>query len=87
MATLTFTSPLRKLVRFFQRSRDAWKAKCQRAKETCKRLSNQVRAVEKSRQHWKEVAQQAQRTIRDLEEALSEQKNASAPAESPGHPV
>jgi hypothetical protein len=79
METTAFTSPLRKLVRFFQRSRDGWKAKCQCAKQQCKRLSNQVRAVEKSREHWKEVAQQAQDTIRDLESALAEQKRAAPP--------
>jgi hypothetical protein len=74
METATFTSPLRKLVRFFQRSRDHWKAKCQRAKEQCKRLSNQVRAVEKSREHWRTIAQQAQASLQELERQLADPK-------------
>ena len=34
-----FRSPQRKLVRFFQKSRDNWKRKCQEAKQRCKLLS------------------------------------------------
>jgi len=37
MDAKTFTTPLRKLARFFQRSRDGWKAKCQEAKRACKK--------------------------------------------------
>jgi len=35
-----YKSPQRKLVRFFEKSRDQWKAKCQTAKFTVKRLQN-----------------------------------------------
>jgi len=47
-----------KLVRFFELSRDKWKAKHHKVKQELKLMGNQVRAVEKSRAHWKEVAQQ-----------------------------
>jgi len=70
-----FTSPLRKLVQFFQRSRDNWKAKYHEAKRLCKKLSNQVRAVEKSREHWRERAQRSQRQVQRLEQELAANKN------------
>ena len=75
MEAKTFTSPLRKLVQFFQRSRDNWKAKYQQAKRLCKKLSNQVRAVEKSREHWRELAQRSQRRVQSLEQELAANKN------------
>ena len=54
---LPYTSPPRKLIRFFEKSRDQWKAKCQRAKATVKRLENRVRFLEKSKTDWKARAQ------------------------------
>ncbi len=84
MEAKTFTSPLRKLVQFFQRSRDGWKAKYQEAKRVCKKLSNQVRAVEKSREHWRELAQRSQRQVQELEQELAANKN--APTGVAGHP-
>ena len=50
---LPYTSPPRKLIRFFLKSRDQWKAKCQGAKATVKRLENRVRFLEKSKDNWK----------------------------------
>ena len=76
MDTQMFTTPVRKLARFFQSSRDGWKEKCQVAKQECKKLSNQVRAVEKSREHWKELARQKDQEIRELKQRLGEDKNA-----------
>jgi len=69
-----FRSPLRKLVRFFQDSRDNWKQKCQAAKKQCKRLSNQVRAVESSRSRWRLRAEQFQQQVEELEQQLAELK-------------
>ncbi len=46
-------SPMRKLVAFFQRSRDGWKAKQQSLKVLLKKEQNQVRAVEQSRANWR----------------------------------
>jgi hypothetical protein len=54
---LPYTSPPRKLLRFFLNSRDQWKAKCKRAKATVKRLENRVRFLEKSKAQWKSKAQ------------------------------
>ena len=75
---LDWKSPLRKLVRFFQRSRDGWKAKYAAQKQECKLLSNQVRAVEKSRAKWRQDAEQAQQQIRELQHELEQYKKSSA---------
>ena len=76
MDTNTYTTPIRKLARFFQTSRDGWKEKCQEAKKECKKWSNQARAVEKSRDHWKDLARQKEQEIRELKQQLSQDKNA-----------
>lgn len=75
METKEFRSPARKLVSFFQHSRDMWKAKCQERKYAAKLLSNQVRAVEKSREQWKEKAKSHEERVRQLEGELSELKS------------
>jgi hypothetical protein len=64
---LTFKSPAAKLIEFFRRSRDGWKAKHQAVKQENKKLANQVRAVEKSREQWRQTARSAQQHIRELE--------------------
>ena len=78
MESMTFRSPLRKLVRFFERSRDGWKAKYQKAKQLCKKLSNQVRAVEKSREHWKGIARQSQQQLEEVQRELEAVKSSAA---------
>lgn len=50
---LPYTSPPRKLIRFFRDSRDKWKTKYQRAKATIKRLENRERFLAKSKDEWK----------------------------------
>jgi chromosome segregation ATPase len=43
----TYSSPQRKLVKFFERSRNQWKAKAGAAKTMLKRLGGQVRRLER----------------------------------------
>lgn len=62
-----FSSPVRKLTRFFHSSRNGWKRKCQEAKQANKRLKNQVRAVELSRERWKQQVADLQLRIAELE--------------------
>ena len=54
---MEYVSPLRKLVRFFESSRDKWKAKHQEVKKQFKLAQNQIRAVEKSRAKWRQGAE------------------------------
>ena len=72
-----FSSPVGKLVRFFKKSRDGWKAKHRKWKEKAKVLSNQTRAVEKSRQQWRERASAAEQRVAELERQLEELKSCS----------
>ena len=62
-----FASPVSKLVRFFEKSRNGWKAKHRELKRTCKLLQNQTRAVEKSRESWRARAAAADQRVAELE--------------------
>ena len=55
--TKMYKSPQKKLLTFFEKSRDQWKVKCREAKATIKRLKNRVRWLEQSRDRWKSQAQ------------------------------
>jgi uncharacterized protein YdaU (DUF1376 family) len=70
-----FKSPVSKLAKFFRRSRDGWKTKCQEAKRVNKKLANQTRAVEKSRARWKQIAHMAQRQVCELEQEVESLKS------------
>jgi hypothetical protein len=66
-----FKSPIQKLARFFERSRNGWKAKCQAAKAGCKRWANQARAVARSRDQWRRRAEGRERELAALQEELA----------------
>jgi hypothetical protein len=57
--SLPFRSPVLKLLRFFYRSRDQWKAKCKVAKRENKSLKTRLAKMTESRDRWKSRAQQA----------------------------
>jgi hypothetical protein len=63
MRDKTYTSPIQKLVRFFERSRDQWKAKCREAKRKLKSLKSRHRVLRKSRDQWREQAQRLRQEI------------------------
>ena len=71
---LPYSSPPRKLLRFFLKSRDQWKAKCQRAKATVKRLENRVRFLEKSKAQWKSKAQALEKENAHLKAQVPEER-------------
>ena len=55
---LPYRSPIRKLLRFFERSRDQWKEKCQKAKRENNSLKVRLAAMKESRDRWKAKAQE-----------------------------
>ena len=71
-----FSSPAAKLVRFFEQSRDGWKAKHHELKKKSKKLRNQARAVEKSRAHWRDRARAAEQRVAELEHEMEQLKSA-----------
>src|SRR5215475_13831885 len=61
-----YKSPQRKLVRFFEKSRTQWKAKCRAAKATIKVLKNRIGFLEESRARWKRRAQALEQEVTRL---------------------
>lgn len=74
----TYRSPWRKLLRFFERSRNGWKRKCLAAKASVKRLNNRVRKLQASRDLWKQRARQSQEEVRQMREEWEAAKKAVA---------
>ena len=58
-----YKSPIRKLVRFFEKSRDQWKAKCLEAKVTAKGLKHRIRYLEQSKEEWKTRAKELEKEL------------------------
>jgi len=62
--SVSYRSPVSKLARFFERSRNNWKAKCMVAKRENKSLKIRLAKMKESRDRWKAKA-------RTLKEGLS----------------
>lgn len=73
--TKTFRSPRHKLLGFFKKSRDRWKAKCLQAKRKGKALANNVAALQRSRERWKAVAREHGSEVEQLRQELERIKN------------
>lgn len=54
--SLSYRSPIAKLLRFFRRSRDQWKDKCRTAKRENKSLKTRLVKMKESRDRWKAEA-------------------------------
>jgi cell shape-determining protein MreC len=59
----TYKSPIKKLVRFFEKSRDQWKAKCLEAKATAKGLKHRIGYLEQSKMEWKTKAKELEKEL------------------------
>jgi hypothetical protein len=57
--SLPYRSPISKLLRFFCRSRDKWKAKCKEAKRENKSLKYRLAVMTENRNRWKAEARNA----------------------------
>lgn len=62
-----FKSPLRILVRFFERSRDNWKRKHMELKVEIKRFRNQAADARRSRERWRAKAEAFAADVKRLE--------------------
>lgn len=83
--TKEYLSSPRKLARFFERSRDIWKARCREAKYRVKLLHTKVADLRKSRERWKGETKQLRGEVRELQDEvgrlqaeLQEQKSGTA---------
>lgn len=61
-----YKSPLKKLVKFFEKSRDAWKSKSQEATYKVKLLQNKVRYLEKRKTQLKDKVKELERELKDV---------------------
>ena len=71
----TYRSPAKKLLRFFERSRDGWKRKCQAAKRKVKSFDTRLRVLRKNRDRWKGLAKQQQVELKQLRKELETVKS------------
>ena len=60
MGRMDYRSPLRKLVVFFQKSRDKWKVKCQDTKYELKLLKRRFANLENNRDQWRQRYHEAE---------------------------
>ena len=71
-----YRSPTKKLMRFFERSRDKWKKKCLDAKQRVKSLHTKVADLQASRERWKNEAKQLRGETARLRAKLQDQQKA-----------
>lgn len=76
----SYRSPARVLARFFERSRDLWKAKYKQLQERIKAFRTEVRDLRRSRDRWRARAEALQRTIEELHTKLRQGLEQSPPA-------
>ena len=64
-----YKSPVRKLLAWFESSRDSWKEKYASVKSQLRKAENQVCAVESSRETWRKRAEAAENALRELKKS------------------
>lgn len=74
MQEKTYKSPLKKLVRFFEQSRDNWKEKYFEKKIELKRATNRIYDLENRKNEWKERAIKAEKQLNEIDENPTKKK-------------
>ena len=72
-----YTSPQRKLMKFFEKSRNTWKARCLKAQAKLRQVKNRASWLEPSRDTWKARARQMAERVRELEAETGQPPTAS----------
>jgi len=78
-----YRSPWRVLARFFEKSRDLWKAKYQALQDRIKAFRTEVRDLRRSRDRWRAKAEALERETKELRSQLQQQAEQSPPAPRP----
>jgi len=73
--TTTYRSPVKKLLQFFQRSRNGWKRKHHEAKKKLKSWDTRFRVLRRNRDRWKELAGQQEVELERLRQELEAVKS------------
>lgn len=61
-----YKSPLKKLVNFFEKSRDDWKDKYMGKKIEFKRATNQINDLKQRKKSWKDRAIKAENELKEV---------------------
>jgi predicted RNase H-like nuclease (RuvC/YqgF family) len=72
-----YKSPRRKLLRFFEKSRDKWKLKYLEVKKVLKRLTNRIRFLERSKAEYKQRVEELQAQLAALKASHLEKGDAN----------
>jgi chromosome segregation ATPase len=80
--TTNHSSPPRVLVRFFEKSRDGWKAKYKKLQERIKASRTELRDLRRSRDRWRAKAEDLESKLEKLHTKLREHVKQSPPAQS-----
>ena len=67
MQEKTYKTPLKKLVKFFEKSRDNWKNKYFEKKKEFKRATNRIYDLEARKDEWKKRALKAESKLEEIE--------------------
>ena len=70
-----YKSPSHKLISFFKKSRDQWKAKYLSSQEVTKYLKNRISFLTRSKEHWKEKAKTLEQELRMKEKAFAKEQS------------
>lgn len=65
----SYKSPLRKLVTFFEKSRDNWKQKSLEHKKENRRLNKKLHVLETAKKRWKAEAIRLRKQLKNLEQS------------------
>jgi septal ring factor EnvC (AmiA/AmiB activator) len=76
------SSPARVLARFFEKSRDGWKAKYMRLQGHIRAARTESRDLRRSRDRWRAKAEALEKKIEHLRTKLEEHAEQSPPAPS-----
>jgi septal ring factor EnvC (AmiA/AmiB activator) len=77
-----YSSPWRVLARFFERSRDLWKAKYKELQARIKAIRTEVRDLRRSRDRWRAKAEALEQENKELRSQSQRQATQSPPAPS-----
>jgi septal ring factor EnvC (AmiA/AmiB activator) len=80
--TPSYRSPARVLARFFEKSRDLWKAKYKELQQRIKAFRTEMRDLRRSRNRWRAKAEALERKIQELQANLQQRVEQFPPAPS-----
>lgn len=78
--TAEYRSPRRVLARFFEKSRDLWKAKYQALQERLKASRTEMRDLRRSRDRWRAKAEALEQQMNELRAEMRDRAEQSPPA-------